>query len=291
MEFIVSDAIQAHPMALLHPEKVEDASARRRIGEVTRGWRSGAEYFVDRLASGIARIASSQYPRRVIVRTSDFKTNEYRNLIGGSAFEPKEENPMLGFRGAARYAHPRYREAFALECAAFRRVRGEMGLTNTHVMIPFVRTLDEADRVIELMAEHGLVRGEDGLELYVMCEVPSTVILTRDFAERFDGFSIGSNDLTQLVLGVDRDSSFLAGTFDENDDAVRWCIDATIHRAHAAGATVGLCGQAPSDRPEFAEFLVEHGIDSISLNPDSVLPTIHRIAAVEARMRKRRRAA
>jgi pyruvate,water dikinase len=289
-EFIVSDAIQAHPMALLHPEKL-DAADRKRIRELTRGWESGAAYFVDRLASGIARIASSQYPKRVIVRTSDFKTNEYAGLIGGKTFEPKEHNPMIGFRGASRYAHERYREAFELECAAFRRVRDELGLVNTHIMIPFVRTLAEADRVIELLAKHGLERGKRGLELYVMCEVPATVILARDFAERFDGFSIGSNDLTQLVLGVDRDSRLLADTFDENDEAVRWCIEATIHRVHAGGGTVGLCGQAPSDDPNFAAFLVEAGIDSISLDPDRVVPTIHHIAEVEAQLRKRRRAA
>lgn len=290
-EFIVSDAIQAHPMALLHPEKVTDATERKKLAALTRGYESGADYYVDRLASGIARIASSQYPQRVIVRTSDFKTNEYAGLVGGGAFEPKEHNPMLGFRGAARYIHPHYREAFRLECAAFRRVREHIGLTNTHIMIPFVRTLAEADAVLAILKKEGLERGRNGLELYVMCEVPATVILARDFAERFDGFSIGSNDLTQLVLGVDRDSHLLAGTFDENNEAVRWCIENTIHRVHASGRRVGLCGQAPSDDPDFAEFLVEAGIDSISLDPDSVVPTIKHIAAVEARLGRRRRAA
>jgi pyruvate, water dikinase len=287
-EFIVSDAIRIHPMALLHPERVLSRRERRKIADLTRGHASGREYFVDRLALGIARLASSQYPKRVIVRTSDFKTNEYAGLIGGRWFEPHEQNPMIGFRGASRYTHERYREAFVLECEAFHRVREQIGLTNVHVMIPFVRTLKEADAVLALLRECGLERGDGGLEIYAMCEVPSTAILARELADRFDGLSIGSNDLTQLVLGVDRDSTLLAiDTFDENNDAVKWCIERTIARVHAGGGVVGLCGQAPSDDPAFAAFLVEAGIDSISLDPDSVVPVIRRIAEVEAAIARR----
>jgi pyruvate,water dikinase len=213
---------------------------------------------------------------------SDFKTNEYANLIGGAAFEPREENPMIGFRGASRYYSPRYRAGFALECQAIRRLREEMGFTNVVVMIPFCRSVAEADRVLAVMAENGLRRGEKGLEVYVMCEIPSNVILAKAFAERFDGFSIGSNDLTQLTLGVDRDSEALAELFDEQDDAVKWMIENVIREAHKAGAKIGLCGQAPSDHPEFAEFLVACGIDSISVSPDSFLAVKRRVAAAEA---------
>jgi pyruvate,water dikinase len=250
---------------------------------LTAGYDNKTEYFVDRLARGLARIAAAHYPNPVIVRMSDFKTNEYANLIGGAEFEPKEENPMLGFRGASRYYSPRYKDGFALECRAIRRLRREMGLTNVIVMIPFCRSTKEADRVLAVMAENGLKRGEDGLEVYVMCEVPSNVILAKSFAQRFDGFSIGSNDLTQLTLGVDRDSSELAELFDEQDDAVKWMIRNVIGEAHEAGAKVGLCGQAPSDYPEFAEFLVECGIDSMSVSPDSFVAVKRHIAAAEAR--------
>ncbi|CAE6937504.1 Phosphoenolpyruvate synthase [Paraburkholderia domus] len=233
------------------------------------------------LARGLGRIAAVQYPHPVVVRMSDFKTNEYANLIGGAEFEPKEENPMLGFRGASRYYSPRYREGFALECRAIRRLREEMGFRNVVVMIPFCRSAKEADRVLEVMAENGIRRGEAGLEVYVMCEIPSNVILAKAFAQRFDGFSIGSNDLTQLTLGVDRDSAELAELFDEQDEAVRWMIQNVITQAHRVGADVGLCGQAPSDQPEFAGFLVECGIDSMSVSPDSFIAVKRRVATAE----------
>jgi len=245
----------------------------RQLGALVRGFAGPAAFFVTRLAEGIARIAASQYPRPVIVRLSDFKSNEYAGLIGGRWFEPSEENPMLGLRGASRYYSDRYREAFALECAAIRRVREDTGLTNVAAMIPFCRTVREADLVLEEMAKNGLRRGELGLRLYLMCEIPSNVVRAADFAERFDGFSIGSNDLTQLILGVDRDSAELKALFDERDPAVEDMIRQVIATAHQHGATVGICGQAPSDHPDFAAFLVECGIDSISVNPDAVLRT------------------
>ncbi len=278
MEFIINNIIKIHPMALIRFDSLEDEQVRRRIEEITRGYEDKTEYFVDNLARGIAKIAASQYPDPVIVRMSDFKTNEYADLIGGSEFEPHENNPMLGFRGASRYYSDRYREGFGLECKAIKRVREEIGLDNTVIMIPFCRTLEEADRVFDVLREHGLERGKDGLEVYVMCEIPSNVILAGEFAERFDGFSIGSNDLTQLVLGVDRDSSDLADLFDERNDAVKQAIASLIPTAHEHNCKVGICGQAPSDHPEFAEFLVKQGIDSISLNPDSVIE-VKRIAA------------
>ncbi|MFP3949190.1 MAG: phosphoenolpyruvate synthase [Gemmatimonadota bacterium] len=271
IEFIIGEGIQVHPMALLHLEQVEDGQERERIEELLQGWESPEEYFIDQLARGIARLAASCWPEPAVIRTSDFKTNEYAALLGGGAFEPREENPMLGLRGAARYYNDRYRDAFLLECRALKRARDVMGLDNVIPMIPFCRTVDEADRVLELMGQEGLERGKGGLEVYVMCEVPSNVILAEEFAERFDGFSIGSNDLTQLLLGVDRDSQELAALFDERDDAVMRAIADVIARAHEAGVPVGICGQAPSDHPEFARFLVERGIDSMSLNPDSVV--------------------
>ena len=237
---------------------------------------------MDHLAWGIAKIAASRHPDPVIVRMSDFKTNEYAHLIGGEQFEPVEENPMLGFRGASRYYSERYRDGFALECRAVKRVREEMGLTNVIVMIPFCRTLNEADSVLEVLAANGLRRGDHGLEIYVMAEIPSNVILAEEFAHRFDGFSIGSNDLTQLVLGVDRDSAELAGLFDERDEAVKRMIADLIASAHRAGSRVGICGQAPSDHPEYAAWLVQLGIDSISLNPDSVVGALRRIAQAES---------
>jgi pyruvate,water dikinase len=282
MEFVVSNHIKAHPMALVHYDRLEDQDAKRAIAELTQGYADKTEYFVDRLARGLARIAAAYYPKPVIVRMSDFKTNEYANLIGGSAFEPKEENPMLGFRGASRYYSPRYREGFALECQAIRRLRQDMGLKNVIVMIPFCRSTSEADRVLAVMAENDLKRGQNGLEVYVMCEIPSNVILAKAFAERFDGFSIGSNDLTQLTLGVDRDSEDLAELFDEQDEAVKWMIESVIREAHKAGAKVGLCGQAPSDHPEFAEFLVACDIDSMSVSPDSFIAVKQRVASAEA---------
>jgi pyruvate,water dikinase len=270
-----------HPMALVRYNSLKDERAKAAIAALTARYTDKAEYFVDRLAQGLGRIAAAFYPKPVIVRMSDFKTNEYAGLIGGSEFEPKEENPMLGFRGASRYYSPRYREGFALECRAIHRLRDQMGFANVIVMIPFCRSTKEADWVLAVMADNGLKRGENDLKVYVMCEIPSNVILAKEFAERFDGFSIGSNDLTQLTLGVDRDSSELAGLFDEQDEAVKWMIHSVIEAAHQAGAKVGLCGQAPSDHPEFAEFLVDCGIDSISVSPDSFLAVKQRVAARE----------
>ncbi len=284
MEFIINNIIKVHPMALVRFDAVEDPKARERIEELTRGYENRTDYFVDHLSMGIAKIAASQYPEPVIVRMSDFKTNEYADLIGGAAFEPKESNPMLGFRGASRYYSDRYREGFALECRSIRRVREEMGLDNVVVMIPFCRTLEEADRVLGVLEENGLKRGEKGLEVYVMCEIPSNVTLADRFADRFDGFSIGSNDLTQLVLGIDRDSSDLAELFDERNDAVKEEIRRLIPKAHEKRRKVGICGQAPSDYPEFAAFLVREGIDSISLNPDSIIGVKRRVAEVEKEM-------
>lgn len=281
MEFIISSLIRVHPMALVHPDRVSDPAEAEQIRDLTRGYPDPKDYFVDALALGIAKIAAPYYPRPVIVRLSDFKTNEYAHLIGGSAFEEPEENPMLGFRGASRYYDDRYRAGFALECAALRRVREQLGFTNVIVMVPFCRTPHEADRVLAVMAEHGLVRGQDGLQVYMMCEIPSNVVLAAKFATRFDGFSIGSNDLTQLVLGVDRDSAHLAALFDERDEAVMAMISEAIRQAHAAGIKIGICGQGPSNHPEFAAFLVGEGIDSISLNPDSYLRTVPRIAEAE----------
>lgn len=281
MEFVVSNHIKIHPMALVRYDTLKDEDAKKTIAELTAGYEPRTEYFVDRLARGLGRIAAVQYPHPVIVRMSDFKTNEYANLIGGSEFEPKEENPMLGFRGASRYYSARYRNGFALECQAIRRLRNDMGFDNVVVMIPFCRSTKEADRVLEVMAENGLKRGEAGLAVYVMCEIPSNVILAKAFAQRFDGFSIGSNDLTQLTLGVDRDSVELAELFDEQDDAVRWMIESVVDQAHKAGVHIGLCGQAPSDHPEFAGFLVECGIDSMSVSPDSFIAVKRRVAAAE----------
>jgi pyruvate,water dikinase len=281
MEFIINNIIKIHPMALVRFDVLEDKKTRKQIQELTRVYKDKTEYFVEHLARGIAKIAASQYPEPVIVRMSDFKTNEYANLIGGKQFESKEDNPMLGFRGACRYYSDRYREGFALECRAIKRVREEMGLTNVLIMIPFCRTLEEADKVLDVLAENGLKRGENGLQVYVMVEIPSNVILAEQFAERFDGFSIGSNDLTQLVLGVDRDSTGLSYLFDERNEAVKKMISVLINAAHKAGLKVGICGQAPSDYPDFAKFLVETGIDSISLNPDSVVKTKRLVAIAE----------
>ena len=287
MEFVVNNHIKVHPMALVHYDTLKDEEAKRAIAALTAGYDDKTDYFVDRLARALARIAASQHPAPVIIRMSDFKTNEYANLIGGAEFEPKEENPMLGFRGASRYYSPRYRDGFALECRAIRRLRQDIGFKNVIVMIPFCRSTKEADRVLEVMTANGLKRGEDGLEVYVMCEIPSNVILAKAFAARFDGFSIGSNDLTQLTLGVDRDSEELAELFDEQDEAVKWMIRNVIAEAHKAGAKVGLCGQAPSNHPEFAEFLVACGIDSISVTPDSFVAVKRHVAAAEGNSSKR----
>jgi pyruvate,water dikinase len=280
-EFIISNAIKVHPLALLDYERLDDPVLKADIDRLTVGYTNKAQFFVDRLAQGVAMIAAAFYPKDVIVRLSDFKSNEYANLLGGRRYEPTEENPMLGFRGASRYYDPRYRDGFALECQAMRQVRDEMGLTNVKLMIPFCRTVDEGRKVLAEMATHGLRRGENGLEVYVMCELPSNVILAEAFAEIFDGFSIGSNDLTQLVLGVDRDSAIVAHLFDERDPAVQAMIARVITTAKAMGRKIGLCGQAPSDYPEFAQFLVEQGIESISLNPDAVLKTLLALAAME----------
>jgi pyruvate,water dikinase len=281
LEFIITTHVRTHPMALLRPGDVRDPKERREIERLTRGYADKGQYFVDRLAEGVAMIAAAFWPKDVIVRLSDFKTNEYAGLLGGSAFEPKEENPMLGFRGASRYYDDRYRDGFALECRALRKVREEMGLENVKLMVPFCRTVEEGRRVVDEMARHGLVQGEHGLEIYVMCEIPANVTLAREFAEVFDGFSIGSNDLTQLVLGVDRDSELVAHLFDERNEAVTKTIAHVIHAAQAAGRKIGICGQAPSDYPEFARFLVREGIDSISLNPDSVLKTMAAVVEME----------
>ena len=284
MEFVISNHIKVHPMALVRYDTLKDEAAKRTIAELTKGYADKTEYFVERLARSLARVAAAHFPKPVIVRMSDFKTNEYAELIGGREFEPHEENPMLGFRGASRYYSPRYREGFALECRALRHLRNVIGMKNIVAMIPFCRSTKEADRVLDVMAQEGLTRGKDGLEVYVMCEIPSNVVLAKAFAERFDGFSIGSNDLTQLTLGVDRDSEDLAELFDEQDDAVKWMIRTVIDAAHAAGAKVGLCGQAPSDHPEFAEFLVDCGIDSISISPDSFVAVKRHVAAAERRL-------
>ena len=281
MEFIISEYIRVHPLALLHPEKVEDPEARRTIDRLTHGYSDGGAFFVERLSEGIGTIAAAFWPKPVVVRMSDFKTNEYASLIGGSGFEPSESNPMLGFRGASRYAHPAYAEGFALECRAMRRVREQMGLTNVILMLPFVRRVAEADLVLETMAELGLRRGENGLKVYAMCEIPNNVILIDEFAKRFDGFSIGSNDLTQLTLGVDRDSEIVAFDYDERDEGVKEMIRLAVEGCRRNGIHSGLCGQAPSDYPDMAEFLVRLGIDSISLNPDVVVKTTRQILQVE----------
>jgi pyruvate,water dikinase len=281
MEFIISESIKAHPLALLHPEQIGDAAARAEVRRLVRGYPDGATYFVERLAEGIGTIGAAFHPRPVVVRMSDFKSNEYASLVGGAGFEPVEANPMIGFRGASRYAHPLYTEGFALECEALRRVRSVMGLTNVIVMIPFVRRLEEADRVLARMAELGLERGRDGLEVYAMCEIPNNVILVEEFATRFDGFSIGSNDLTQLTLGVDRDSELVAFDYDERDPGVKAMIRLAVEGCRRAGIHSGICGQAPSDYPDMAAFLVDLGIDSMSLNPDSVLRTTQAVVDLE----------
>ncbi|WP_137991132.1 phosphoenolpyruvate synthase [Streptomyces vilmorinianum] len=284
LEFIVAHQVKVHPMALLHPSRL-DAPDRLLIERLTEGYLDRGAYFVDRLAHGIARLAASRWPAPVVVRTSDFKTNEYAKLLGGRPFEPDEANPMIGWRGASRYYSEGYREGFALECRALRRVRDEMGLTNVVVMIPFCRTLGEADRVLEVMAREGLERGRNGLRVYVMAEIPANIILAEEFAERFDGFSIGSNDLTQLTLGVDRDAEALADIFDEADPAVTRSIRTLVDRGHTAGRPVGLCGQRPSDDPAFTEFLVSAGVDSVSVAPDSFATVKQHVAHAETHLR------
>ena len=291
MEFIVSESIKVHPMALVHPDKVADAGERATIARLCRGYETPSDFFIERLAEGVGTIAAAFYPKPVIVRMSDFKSNEYAALLGGRAFEPSEGNPMIGFRGASRYAHPAYAEGFALECAAMRRVREIMGLTNLKLMIPFCRRIDEAERVLKAMADHGLVRGKDGLEIYVMCEIPNNVIQIDAFSRHFDGFSIGSNDLTQLTLGVDRDSEIVAFDYDERDDGVKEMIRLAVEGCRRNHRHSGLCGQAPSDYPEMAQFLVEIGIDSMSLNPDAVLKTTLQVLELEKKLGRKPRIA
>jgi len=282
MEFVINNLVKVHPMALIEPDRVSDEGDRQAIDELTRGHANPAEYFVDTLSLGLAKLAAPFHPHPVIVRLSDFKSNEYAHLLGGAAFEPDEENPMIGWRGASRYHSEGYRPGFELECRALKRLREEIGFDNVIIMVPFCRTLAEADQVLEVMEENGLARGENGLQVYMMCEIPSNVFLAEEFARKFDGFSIGSNDLTQLVLGIDRDSDILADQFDERNEAVKRAIEQVIAKAHDAGIKIGICGQAPSDHPEFAAFLVENGIDSISLNPDSFVSTVKVIAEAEA---------
>ncbi|MFG2715633.1 putative PEP-binding protein [Streptomyces goshikiensis] len=280
LEFIVAHQVKAHPMALLHPERL-DAADRCAVDQLTEGSLDRGRHFTDRLAYGIARIAASRWPDPVVVRTSDFKTNEYAKLLGGRPFEPVEANPVIRWPGASRYYSDGYREGFALACQALRRVREETGLTNVIVMIPFCRPLEEADKVLEVMADEGLRRGENGLKVYVMAEIPANILLAQDFAERFDGFSIGSNDLTQLTLGVDRDSEALAHVFDENDPAVTDLIRILLPRVQTLGRPVGLCGQRPSDDQAYAAFLVRVGIDSISVAPDSFAAVKQHVAVAE----------
>ena len=284
IEFIINHAVQIHPMALVKFNELKDEGVKQKIEELTHHYSDKEKYFVDKLAEGVATIAAAFYPKDVIVRMSDFKTNEYANLIGGKDFEPHEENPMLGFRGASRYYNELYKEGFRLECEAMKQVRNEMGLTNVKLMIPFCRTLEEGRKVIEVMKQNGLDRNIDAsLEIYVMAEIPSNVLLAEKFAKIFDGFSIGSNDLTQLTLGIDRDSAIVSSLFSEQNEAVMEMIMMVIHKAKEAGVKIGLCGQAPSDFPEFAQFLVEQGIDSIAFNPDALLKGIENINQAEAK--------
>ncbi|MDF2156707.1 phosphoenolpyruvate synthase [Algoriphagus sp. CAU 1675] len=283
MEFIINNSIRIHPMALVHFDKLKDKAVKKQIRELCFGYEDKKEYFVDKLSQSIGMIAAAFYPQDVIVRMSDFKTNEYANLIGGRQFEVEEENPMLGFRGASRYYNERYQEGFRLECEAMKRVREEMGFHNVKLMIPFCRTLEEGKKVIKIMESFGLKQGEKDLEIYVMAEIPSNVILAKEFAEIFDGFSIGSNDLTQLTLGVDRDSEVLSGLFDENNPAVKSMISEVIHAAKNSGKKIGLCGQAPSDNPNFAQFLIAQGINSISFNPDALMKGIENMLLAESK--------
>jgi pyruvate,water dikinase len=292
MEFIINEYIKVHPMALLHQDDVKDKKEKAEIERLTEGYESPSDFFIERLSEGVGTIAAAFYPKPVVVRLSDFKTNEYASLIGGGSFEPPENNPMIGFRGASRYAHPNYVEGFGLECAAMKRARDEMGLTNIKLMVPFCRRVEEAKKVIDKMAEFGLKRGKNDLEVYVMCEIPNNVVLIDSFANYFDGFSIGSNDLTQLVLGVDRDSEIVAFDYDERDPGVKEMIRLAVEGCKRNKRHSGLCGQAPSDYPEMAEYLVEIGIDSMSINPDTVLKTTLHVLEVEKKLgRKPRRSA
>jgi pyruvate,water dikinase len=286
LEFIINNFIKIHPMALVHFDDLGDEHARREIEQLTVGYEDKRVFFIDRLAQGVAKIAAAFYPKDVTVRMSDFKSNEYANLIGGSLFEPVEDNPMIGFRGACRYYDEDYLEGFGLESLAMKKVRDEMGLTNVKLMIPFVRTAEEGRLVVAEMRKYGLIQGQNGLEIYMMCEVPSNVIMADEFSEIFDGFSIGSNDLTQLVLGLDRDSEKISHIFDERDPAVKRMVQWVIEKAKKNGKKIGICGQAPSDYPDFAEFLVQCGIDSLSLNPDTVFKTTEKVLQVEKELGK-----
>ncbi len=290
MEFIISEAIKVHPLALLSPDRVTDGETRAAIGRMIKGYRDGATFFVERLSEGIGTIAAAFWPKPVVVRMSDFKTNEYASLLGGADFEPREENPMLGFRGASRYAHPAYAEGFALECQAMKRVRETMGFTNVILMLPFVRRVAEAEQVLARMAELGLRRGDNGLEVYAMCEIPNNVILIDQFAKLFDGFSIGSNDLTQLTLGVDRDSAIVAFDYDERDPGVKEMIRLAVEGCRRNRIHSGLCGQAPSDYPDMAAYLVQLGIESMSLNPDTVIKTTKSVLELERQLGRKPRA-
>lgn len=285
MEFIINEYIKTHPMALMHPEKL-DQKTRQSIADLSVAFADPKDFFIKTLSEGVASIAAAGHPKPCIVRMSDFKTNEYATLLGGASFEPIEANPMLGFRGAARYSHPDYAEGFALECAAMKRVRDDMGFTNVILMIPFCRRIPEGEKVLAVMAENGLVRGVNDLQIYVMCEIPNNVILIDEFSKLFDGFSIGSNDLTQLTLGVDRDSEIVSFDFDERDAGVKQMIKMAVEGAKRNGRHSGFCGQAPSDYLEMAEFLVEIGIDSMSLTPDAVLKTLRQIHKVEERLNR-----
>jgi pyruvate, water dikinase len=284
MEFIINNSVQVHPMALVKFSELPSGTDKKQIEALSRHYIDKKQFFIDTLAEAIALVAAAFYPKEVIVRMSDFKTNEYAKLLGGKSFEPEEENPMLGFRGASRYYNERYREGFGLECEAIKKVRNEMGLVNVKIMIPFCRTPKEGKQVLATMKQFGLEQGENGLEVYVMAEIPSNIILAKEFANLFDGFSIGSNDLTQLTLGLDRDSAIVSNLFDENNEAVTSQIKRLIEVAHENGVKVGLCGQAPSDYPEFAKFLVNNEIDSISFNPDALIRGIENIMEAEKQL-------
>jgi len=285
-EFIINSHIKIHPKALIEFDKLKDKKVIKQIEEITIGYKDKKQFFIDKLAEGIGMIGAAFFPKDVIVRMSDFKSNEYRNLIGGKEYEPSEENPMIGWRGASRYYKEQYRPAFELECEAIKKARNEFGLKNIKVMIPFCRTIEEGIKVQKIMEKKGLKRGRDGLEIYVMCEIPSNVILADEFSKIFDGFSIGSNDLTQLTLGLDRDSEIVSDVYDERNAAVKMLIATVIAKAKKNEKKIGICGQAPSDFPDFAQFLVRCGIDSISLNPDTVIKTTLKIAEQEKKLEK-----
>jgi len=284
LEFIINDSVKIHPMALVKFNELKGTDAKQKIEEITHHYPDKEKYFVEKLSEGVAVIAAAFYPKDVIVRMSDFKTNEYASLLGGKEFEPVEENPMLGFRGASRYYNNLYKEGFRLECEAMKVVRNEMGLTNVKLMIPFCRTVEEGKKVVNIMHQYGLTQGENDLDIYVMAEIPSNVLQADEFAKIFDGFSIGSNDLTQLTLGIDRDSALVADLFSEQNKSAKEMIAMVIRKAKQSGTKIGLCGQAPSDFPEFASFLVEQGIDSISFNPDALLKGIENIVKAETKL-------